>query len=157
MKRRILNLIYNFLVEIGILLLLFIPFFGNENIFDVMQNVKLHYVSFLGAIYFIVLLWSFANAVLAWLARDTKKEDSYTQKKLGVIRCRVDLPFGFPHGYERKSVFGDSVAREPLRCFGVSVDCRKRRISPLKNLSDFTERFIPFHVHSRGLLRCRSQ
>ncbi len=95
MKRRILNLIYNFLVEIGILLLLFIPFFGNENIFDVMQNVKLHYVSFLGAIYFIVLLWSFANAVLAWLSRDTKKEDSYTQKSLALFVVASICLLGF--------------------------------------------------------------
>ena len=103
MKRRILNLIYNFLVEIGILLLLFIPFFGNENIFDVMQNVKLHYVSFLGAIYFIVLLWSFANAVLAWLARDTKKEDSYTQKSLALFVVASICLLGFPTATNEKA------------------------------------------------------
>jgi uncharacterized membrane protein len=95
MKRRILNLVYNILVETGIFLLLFVPFFDHRNIFDVMQNVKLQYVSVLGAIYLIVLLWSFAYAVLAWLARNIEKEDSCTQKSLALFVVASVCLLGF--------------------------------------------------------------
>ena len=105
MKRQILNLVYNVLITIGIVIMVGIPISSGKNIFRMLDEVKFHYVPVVWLLYFSLLLASLWFDVLSFMANEMKKENSATQKSLAFFTVAAFLLLGFGPIMDRKFAF----------------------------------------------------
>ena len=104
LKRRILNLAYNAFAIVGSIVLCILPVSSEGDIFSTLQNVKLHYAPVQWLIYLIGVLLSFTCGVLAFVSRDVKREDVYTQKSLAFLVVSSFVLLGAVEAVDKRAV-----------------------------------------------------